>query len=77
LKFSDDKDSTISSNLTTSAMGAEWRPSSGHAGGAVNTMFCDGRARSIAANIDASVYARLLTPKGAEYGQKIDDDSAF
>jgi prepilin-type N-terminal cleavage/methylation domain-containing protein len=71
------KDSQISSDVSTAVPGQAWRPSSLHAQGAVNCIFCDGRAKALSASVDKGVYARLLTPKGTDYGQKVDDDSAY
>ena len=42
------------------------RPASGHAAGSFNTVFVDGHAQSIAADIDYTVYQQLMTPNGRE-----------
>lgn len=42
------------------------RPASNHAGGSCNAAFADGHADSISANIDYTVYQRLLTTDGAK-----------
>lgn len=57
----------------TAAPGTRSRPSSNHPG-IVNAAFCDGRVTSINENIDEAVYARLLTPNGQRYGQRVDDN---
>lgn len=69
-------DSRIGSNLTA-AEGTAWRPSSNHPSGAVNVIFCDGSGKSLTPQMDAGVYARLLTPAGLRYGQDVVDGSAF
>lgn len=51
-------------------------PASTHAGG-VNAVFCDGRATFLSEQIDATVYARLLTPWGTRYGQTPLSDSDY
>lgn len=65
-------------NLLLSAPTAQGipRPSSNHLG-VVNFVLCDGSARSINENIDASVYVRLLTPDGRTYGQPLVNGSDF
>ena len=42
------------------------RPSSHHPGGVVVVSFCDGRQTTIAENIHPDVFAKLMTPNGAE-----------
>lgn len=69
-------DSRIGSNLTA-AKGTAWRPSSNHPSGAVNVIFCDGSGKSLTPQMDAGVYARLLTPAGLRYGQAVVDGSSF
>lgn len=69
-------DSRIGAELTR-AKGAAWRPSSNHPSGAVNVIFCDGSGKSLTPQMDAGVYARLLTPAGLRYGQAVVDGSSF
>lgn len=69
-------DSRIGSNLTA-APGAAWRPSSNHPSGAVNAIFCDGSGKSLTPQMDIGVYARLLTPAGMRYGQRVVDATSF
>lgn len=69
-------DSRIGSNLTA-GKGQAWRPSSNHPSGAVNVIFCDGSGKSLTPQMDAGVYARILTPAGLRYGQDVVDGSAF
>ncbi|MFH1301220.1 MAG: DUF1559 domain-containing protein [Planctomycetota bacterium] len=69
-------DSRIGSNLTAATSQA-WRPSSNHPSGAVNVIFCDGSGKSLTPQMDAGVYARLLTPAGLRYGQAVVDGSAY
>jgi prepilin-type N-terminal cleavage/methylation domain-containing protein len=71
-----DTDSRIGSNLTA-ATGAAWRPSSNHPSGAVNVIFCDGSGKSLTPQMDIGVYARLLTPAGLRYGQRVVDATSF
>tara|TARA_R110002111_G_scaffold262702_1_gene340341 strand:- start:42505 stop:43560 length:1056 start_codon:yes stop_codon:yes gene_type:complete len=73
---SNSTDSRIGSNLSA-AKGAAWRPSSNHPSGAVNVIFCDGSGKSLIPQMDAGVYARLLTPAGLRYGQAVVDGSAY
>jgi len=54
-----------------------WRPSSNHTGGNVNVFYCDGHAGSLNAQMDQSVYARLMTPAGTKYGQNVLKDTNF
>lgn len=68
--------SRISDDLNGPA-GQRWRPSSLHPGNSVNAMFCDGHADTVNATIDARVYARLLTPRGIDFGQVVDSDGDF
>lgn len=42
------------------------RPASGHTTGAFNTVFADGHVQSIGADIDYTVYQRLMTPHGTK-----------
>ena len=69
-------DSRIGSNLTA-AKSQAWRPSSNHPSGAVNVVFCDGSGKSLTPQMDAGVYARLLTPAGLRYGQAVVDGSSY
>ena len=69
-------DSRIGANLTA-AKGEAWRPSSNHPSGAVNVIFCDGSGKSLTPQMDAGVYARLLTPAGLRYGQAVVDGTSF
>lgn len=69
-------DSRIGSNLTA-AKGQAWRPSSNHPSGAVNVIFCDGSGKSLTPQMDAGVYARLLTPAGLRYGQAVVDGTSY
>ncbi|MFH1302594.1 MAG: DUF1559 domain-containing protein, partial [Planctomycetota bacterium] len=68
--------SRIGSNLTAEK-GQAWRPSSNHPSGAVNVIFCDGSGKSLTPQMDAGVYARLLTPAGKRYGQAAVDETSF
>ncbi|QDT29950.1 DUF1559 family PulG-like putative transporter [Gimesia panareensis] len=69
-------DSRIGSNLTAAKRQA-WRPSSNHPSGAVNVIFCDGSGKSLTPQMDAGVYARLLTAAGLRYGQAVVDGTSF
>jgi len=69
-------DSRIGSNLNASPKAA-WRPSSNHPSGAVNVIFCDGSGKSLTPQMDAGLYARLLTPAGLRYGQAVVDATSF
>jgi prepilin-type N-terminal cleavage/methylation domain-containing protein len=69
-------DSRIGSNLTA-PKGRAWRPSSNHPSGAVNVIFCDGSGKSLTPQMDAGVYARLLTPAGLRYDQRVVDGGAY
>ncbi|MCA9019013.1 MAG: DUF1559 domain-containing protein, partial [Planctomycetaceae bacterium] len=69
-------DSRIGANLTA-AKAEAWRPSSNHPSGAVNVIFCDGSGKSLTPQMDAAVYARLLTPAGLRYGQAVVDGTSF
>ncbi|MCA9064137.1 MAG: DUF1559 domain-containing protein [Planctomycetaceae bacterium] len=51
-------------------------PESKHAGG-VFMGFCDGSVRFISVNLDATVYARLLTSAGARYGEGLLADNDY
>ena len=46
----------------------------GNHGGCVNIIFCDGHGRSIGKGIDQTIYARLVTPEGSQYGQQAFDE---
>jgi len=48
---------------SSSSRGLAPRPSSFHVG-IVNVFYCDGHGASMAENVDATVYAGLLTPRG-------------
>lgn len=50
------------------------RPASAHAAGSFNTIFVDGHAQAIAADIDYTVYQRLMTPNGRECVDPEDHD---
>jgi hypothetical protein len=52
------------------------RPSSTHPG-CVNLFFCDGHGKAISEKIDPTVYARLVTSGGQQYGQEAIPDSDF
>lgn len=69
-------DSRIGADLTA-AKGTAWRPSSNHPSGAVNVIFCDGSGKSLTPQMDAGVYARLLTPAGLRYGQAVVDGTSY
>lgn len=69
-------DSRIGSNLTANKAEA-WRPSSNHPSGAVNVIFCDGSGKSLTPQMDAGVYARILTPGGLRYNQAVVDSTSF
>lgn len=69
-------DSRIGSFLTANTSQA-WRPSSNHPSGAVNVIFCDGSGKSLTPQMDVGVYARLLTPAGLRYGQRVVDGGAY
>lgn len=62
-------DMRINSNLSA-AKGQFARPSSLHPGGVVSS-FCDGRTTFLSENMDARVYAQILTPGGTRYGQDV------
>jgi prepilin-type N-terminal cleavage/methylation domain-containing protein/prepilin-type processing-associated H-X9-DG protein len=51
-------------------------PSSLHFGG-VNTSFCDGHVGFISTDVDARVYAAILTPTGIRYGQAPVSDADY
>jgi prepilin-type N-terminal cleavage/methylation domain-containing protein/prepilin-type processing-associated H-X9-DG protein len=65
----------INQNRGTS-IGQSPIPSSLHAGG-VNASFCDGHVGLISSDIDARVYASLMTPTGIRYGQIPVSDSDY
>lgn len=50
------------------ASGWNWGPSSVHSSGTVNHALVDGSVRSISAEIDASLYIRMISADGAEPG---------
>ena len=52
------------------------RPSSFHLGTSIYG-FADGGTRQIADNIDFRVYAKLLSPNGQRFGQRVDGDEAY
>lgn len=66
----------ISDDLNA-VVGEKWRPSSRHPGNGVNAIFCDGHGKSINSNVNALVYARLITPRGIDFGQQVDSDNDF
>lgn len=68
--------SRIGSNLSATKSAA-WRPSSNHPSGVVNVIFCDGSGTSLTPQMDAGLYARLLTPAGMRYGQDVVDGSSY
>jgi prepilin-type N-terminal cleavage/methylation domain-containing protein len=49
------------------------RPSSNH-GDLINFAFCAGNVRPINMNVDARVFARLVTPDGQRFGQRVIGD---
>lgn len=61
---------SINQGIGVSTAGTRPRPSSLHPG-AVNVIFGDGSGRSIADNIDSSVYMRLVSSNGNRFGQQI------
>jgi type II secretory pathway pseudopilin PulG len=68
--------SAINSGLETSAVARRPRPSSYH-GSSINGFFCGGNGRSIAENIDVSVYVRLVTSDGSSVVQPLVGDNEF
>lgn len=56
--------------------GASFAPNSGHPG-LINVVFADGRGQTVSENMDALVYARLVTPDGTRGGQFIVDEGGF
>lgn len=71
-------DSAIGADPTSGAGNVSmWRPSSNHTGGNVNVIFADGHAGTLRADMNQSVYARLMTPNGTFYGQKVISDTNF
>jgi len=68
--------SAINSALETSAVARRPRPSAYHSGSA-NAFFCGGNGRSIADNIDVTVYTRLITSDGSSVGQPLVGDNEF
>lgn len=69
-------DSRIGANISA-AKSSAWRPSSSHRSGAINVVFCNGRGTSLTPEIDAGIYARLLTPAGLRYGQAVVDKTSY
>ncbi|MEO1997699.1 MAG: hypothetical protein ABGZ17_20750, partial [Planctomycetaceae bacterium] len=67
--------SSINSNLENSQLGQS-RPAAYHAS-SVNAFFCGGNGRSISENMDARVYARLITSDGSSGGQPLLGDNEF
>ena len=65
----------INSFLTASS-GTAPRPSSLHAGG-VNAFMCDGSGKFISEGIDKTVYIKLLTSNGVNYGEATLDNNSF
>lgn len=63
-------------NMPRNLPGRSPVPSSNH-GGALSVAFCDGRARTIATDIDPLIYLRLMTPEGERFGQQAIDESDF
>ncbi len=51
-------------------------PSSLHPG-IVNVAFCDGRVRALSENIDQTIYACLMTFRGARSGQAVFGDNQY
>ncbi len=39
--------------------------------GIVTVAFCDGRVKVLSKNIDPLIYARLMTPAGRSFGEKM------
>ncbi len=58
----------MTNNNPTAKSGTAARPGSNHLGSSIYG-FADGAARMISDDIDWSVYVRLLTPNGQQYGQ--------
>lgn len=58
----------INGNKHAAKSGASPRPSSNHPG-VVNMAFADGSCKVISERLDPSVYARMLSPMGSQYGQ--------
>lgn len=69
------QESAINTNINASVLGENWRPSSQHAGNSVNVAFCDGHTQTLNGDMDSSVYARMVTPRGIDRGQLPDGDS--
>ena len=76
-KLQDDADpamATLSGKINdiryNTTIGGAPRPRSLHPGG-VNMVYCDGRGNFVNENIDAYIYAELLTPQGFQYGQPV------
>jgi prepilin-type N-terminal cleavage/methylation domain-containing protein len=59
-----------------STNGLRPRPSSNHAG-AINVAMMDGRCITLSENMDQWLYARLVTPDGARWGQTIVSEEDF
>lgn len=64
---------TINDQHNTFLNGTAARPASAHPGLVVMS-FCDGSARAISDDINALVYARMLTPNGSRFGQLTGDN---
>jgi prepilin-type processing-associated H-X9-DG protein len=60
----------------TAAQGTAPRPSSLHAGG-VNVFMCDGSGKFISDGIDKTVYLKLLTSNGVNYGETTLDSNSY
>ncbi|MES2790277.1 MAG: DUF1559 domain-containing protein [Planctomycetota bacterium] len=65
----------INSNRGT-LPGSSPSPSSLHPGG-VNAVYCDGHVGFLTADVDGTVYARLMTPTGVRYYQPPVNESNF
>jgi prepilin-type processing-associated H-X9-DG protein len=53
------------------------RPSSLHAGGTVNVIFCDGHGQSMSPSIDNLIYAQTLSSNGVYGGQPVMDATSI
>jgi len=69
-------DSTINFGLQVAVEGQAPRPSSLHVGG-TNVVFVGGNSKFLAQNIDAGVYARLVSWDGGRKGQAVLSDTDF
>ena len=74
--FAIDSESDINRDLSSQAFGQRPRPSSMHPQN-LNAAFCDGRVQSISQTLDRSVYARLFTPDGGTFGQRVLSTNAY